>query len=500
MAIEVKDFGVLKKHFDDTVDIVVKDKGKKSVEELEDPRKTQVQFLQLVITELDKNTTKLSPQHKSFAFYGAMLLVSADISKNFGITSQHSLLLARLRDAMGITSSKTATPEQEAKFYRVFNKFLAFIYKDKDAHKGLIKDFGSNKIELDNLIALVKFSYKLERNAHKNEASALTTGELLNPVHPADFDPPSEVSDKIIEAVGGWAKLQESLHDLIKEELRLKRVGGITNLDKPRSTQMQFLEMVQTLLLLKPEPKAEAISQASSSSAAAATSSSTPAAPAKDKQKPKNTNANNNNAKPAEAKTAGLSDNHKTIILAGAMFIVRGLISMEYTESYGTKYRSPLSKKSISSSTIHTGLTNILKATSQSYEDIKIAVSATNQYLRFLAIDAQVNKKNEQATVIRPNNRFSEIPGFDLADYLNKIQKMIYICRVFVIKAWEPPKTQKQQASTFGGYGFSMFGTKAGSSSAADDSDVDEEDDEEVKDATANKSTTAPTATAATIK
>lgn len=495
MAIEVKDFAVLKKHFEDTVDIVVKDKGKKTVEELEDPRKTQVQFLQLVITELDKNTTKLSAQHKSFAFYGAMLLISADISKDFGLTSRNSLLLDRLYDAMGITSSKTATPEQEAKFYRIFNKFLAFIYKDKDAHKGLIKDFGTNKIELDNLIALVKFSYQLERNAHKNEAYALTKGERLNEVHPADFAPPSEVSDKIIEAVGGWTKLQESLHELIKEELRLKRVGGITKLDKPRSTQMQFLEMIQTLLSSKPAPKTEVLSQASSSSAAAATSSSTPA---KDKGKPKNANTNNNNAKPTDAKTSGLSDNHKTIILAGAMFIVRGLISMEYTEKYGTKYRSPLSKKSISSSTIHTGLTNILKATSQSYEDIKTTISATNQYLRFLAIDTQMNKKNEEATVIRPNNGFSEIPGFDLAEYLNKIQKMIYICRVFVIKAWEPPKTQKQQASTFGGYGFSMFGGKASSSSAAaDDSDVDEDDEEDVKDAGANKDATG---TAATVK
>ncbi len=414
MTFVLKDFEELKKHFKDTVRIILervnqdaKDGNVKKLENLPSPRKEELQFLISVIEVLDERASHAKHKNtKQFALtlYGAMLLIAKDVELNLSSIKmekkENSILWKRLMEAMGISDATKPQAHQFTEFHEAINKFLPLIFVDHDSRKGLAPKHPLMSLPLDKLSVFVTTSYRLEKESRFAEVAELV--ELAKHGIRGESKPNAkefksqEVNPKILAKFANWDALRTELHDLKIKELANKNAANVNDLSTLRAAQLSFLSSIEKQL--------------------------------------------------SEAK--GIKDEDKITILAGAMYIVRGQIAVEYS-------KNPLSASDIKNSKIHTGLTGILKAKEESLEDIELLISAANHYIHFMTIEANTkvepNKapkaeaskaetskdgkaeaaapKEEYKDSIRKVHLFSDIKDFHLADTLTLIQSMIHTCR-----------------------------------------------------------------------
>ncbi|KGP62349.1 type IV secretion protein Dot [Legionella norrlandica] len=438
MTFVLREFEDLKKHFNDTVDIILQREDKKKIEELPSPRKEEIQFLQSVLTKLEDRLSQHQPQPKSLkpyatVFYGAMLLICRDIENKLGYMErkENSLLYTRLMDGMGITDSNLPLPNQYIIFYKELNKLLSFIYVDNDSRKGLKQEHFLQKLSLKELSDFVKLSFLQEERAEKN-ALAKLTADGKSKIDANTFQVVKTIDASILEPFKSWPEMKEALHKLILEEFSDKNVANFSKLEKKnqdRAAQLQFLHTLAEQLDNIPEQN--------------------------------------------------LASLEKIAILAGAMYIVRGQIAIEYS-------KAPLSNNELSGSIIHTGLTKILHANAESYEDIEVFITAANRFIRHMTIERpESSNRSITKEAIREKHLFSEITGFNLSSVLPLIQEMIKTCRsealdACVIKRHEElealkPKSQKSSITgTISGYVGNWWGSKK-PTSATSEHEEDEE-------------------------
>lgn len=428
MTFVVKELSVLRSHFDDTVDIILKRERKGKIEELSNPRKYELFFLSSILAKLEEQI-RLKPQKSqsastanySLIFYGAMLVVMKDIDLNRGMMDSPGLLNSRLADAIGISDGVKAEDKpdffQISKFYTAFNAFINNqIFVDNDSRKGFDKGHVLLAVPIDQLHQLVKISYKLEQSAQKAIiASFLPDGKTMPNV--AEYMEARKTPASATERFGSLAKLNSDLDNLIKDELANKNVPKIEKLSQHRAAQLHFLNVIRESL-----------------------------------------------------KASKVDEMEKVAILAGAMHLVRQQIMDEYKSSYVS---------SSDNSIIHKGLSKLLGADEVSPQDMEALVTSSIHFVRFMTIEP----KKADKKAICAANIFSPIPGFDLKATLNLFIDMINSCRTEAVERIvenfkkEGKASEKAQAGYLSGFSaltLSLFGGGKKSGSAEEEEDEDE--------------------------
>lgn len=468
MAYEFKDYYQLRSSALDIEKNMLHDKKKDSVEDLDEPRKSQLQFLTFVVGHLNSDK-EMNPAVKTEVLHGAMMLLVYRISNEMGFMQRSSFLLNRLNDALGITAKTQPTHEQYAACFHSLNTFLDIVYVKKDPRQGLITDFTPYKISLANIVDFLKVSQRQEREHLKQEAKDFTVSDQEDSANTAMPSVVFEIPPKLQAQIKSWEKLKVELHSLVQTEIVDKRVGGVTQISNhTRAAQLQFLLEIKDSL-----DKAQ-ILVAESPDASAGPSSSGKKQKAKnkgkgsDEAKTADATSDKSAAEPVSQKLSPMPDIQKAAILAGAMLIVRGLIDMEYKAT-------SLDQKSENTSKVHIELSKVLGVSNQSTEDMRTVVQFAYGYIRAMTI-AYTGPNN--CAQIKKQHLFSKIAHFDLRNYLSQIAVILYQCRKSVIKACEPRKADQSKAKHVGWGG--MFSTKkgAGADSDTDDSDLDDDDTE----------------------
>lgn len=391
MTFELKGYNELKAHFKETVEIILKKyKIKSSIEELIEPRRSQVKFINYTIESLDARIEETNHSNMprvlaeaARTLNGAMLLVSAQVTESLGTIQRNSLLRDRLNLGMGITDENIPTNFDLNKCYEELNKFFKLIFVEKNSRKGLKAEHDLQYIPLDMLVGLMKRSYELEELSHKNAlADFALDGKAV--INPRNFKT-APVAASIIAPFTNWETLQSALQQLETDELGAKNVADISLLSKERAAQFSFLKtLVKNLNTLFPETT---------------------------------------------------KDSLKTAILAGAMCIVREQIGQkEYS-------KTALSHDDISSSIIHTGLSKILNSKETSPENIEALLHVANDFIMFMTTEPKKYKAK---------HLFSDIKDFSLPGILELVQSTITNCRKTaldrVVTAYKLLEAEKAEA------------------------------------------------------
>lgn len=391
MTFALKEFGILKKEFSDKVTVILKREQQlkaleklPTVEDLPPRRRDEILFLTTVISQLDAQKD-LKNHEKSTIFYGAMLLIQKDIENNLnteGInilarqeTLEGSLLYNGLNEVMNKSAENAPTNLQLTDFYREINAFMKRIFTESDSRKGLSKVHALQVIPFERLAALANTAYKLEEAATRASIAEMNHEGKTKP----DALYPTKVAPKALtDALGTWEDLKKSLEDLIQDERASKNKATIKALSPERAIQLQFLQAVTKNL--------------------------------------------------SESKNWGIGDAQKVAILTGCMYLVREQIRIEYSKKPLT--RDDIPKGILSSgSVVHDKLTNLLKAKTESVENIEALVAAANEYIRHVAIEREVTKEATK-TNFRAEHTFSNIEGLNLTKLLNLALRMVKTCRL----------------------------------------------------------------------
>lgn len=374
MTFALKDFEHLKKHFNDCVAFVLKREIKESIAGLQSRRRDELQFLTTVIAELE---TKKITQESVNILYGAMCVTNTDIVRRMKTGESTSKVFDRLNIAMGIVGENKPSNEQYVTFYKSLNKFLNLIYIGSDSRKGFKKEHPFQTVPAIKLVEFAKIGFESEEATHNAISASMPTDGKSTVSDGSWYKPVVLIPESIVAPFGSFAALKESLHLLVIAETADKNTADISSLDPNRAIQLQFLDTL----------------------------------------------ANNLSAK----KAAGIPEPEKRAILAGAMYLVRGQIAVEY--GYAPLNDVDLVPTLISNgSVVHTELTRILNAKNTCAEDKEALIHAANQYIRYTSVE-NVKVKDVHVESIRAAHAFSGISGFSLTPILQLIQKMVRTCR-----------------------------------------------------------------------
>ncbi|KTD56412.1 hypothetical protein [Legionella shakespearei] len=452
MTFALKDFGTLKKEFNDKVIVILKreqlDKGLENLPKVEDlppRRRDEILFLTTVLSQLEAQK-ELKSHEKSTIFYGAMLLIQKDIKNNLNTEGiniiarqeklENSLLNSSLNEVMNKSAENAPTNLQLTDFYREINAFMRRIFTESDSRKGLSKSHALQVIPFERLAVLANTAYKLEEAATKASIAEMNKeGKSRPDAMTVTKSAPKALTD----ALGSWEDLKKSLENLIQDERATKNKATVKALSPQRSVQLQFLQTVTQSL--------------------------------------------------TESRNWGINDAQKVAILTGCMYLVREQIRVEY--KMDTLTRDDIPKGLLSSgSVVHDKLTTLLKAKTESVENIEALVAAANEYIRHMAIERVVTKEGVK-TNFRAEHIFSTIEGLDLTAFLNLALKMIKTCRLEALQRCvtdvknelEAAKPKEATPSYFSS-AYNWFSKKP--------SKAEEDDDEELEDSNELEPSTAP--------
>ncbi|STY30138.1 Dot/Icm secretion system substrate [Legionella wadsworthii] len=431
MTFVLKDLSELKKHFNDTVDIILKRENKGKIQDLTNPhRKFELQFLTSILEQLELQVSKKThvPSNLVHVFYGAMFTVIQDIENNRGRLESSGLLSARLKDVIGIGEDVKAEDKpdlyQTAKFYTALNAFLNQIFIDHDSRKGFAKHHMLTEVPTEHLDKLIQTSYQLENEAQKAIVASFTMdGE--GEAELDSFEPAKKAPFSATARFGGWDKLNADIDELIKEELADKNVSKIEKLtSKNRIAQLQYLNTTRSTL-----------------------------------------------------KTAALEESEKVAILAGSMHLVRQQIENEYK---GSLVYNKENSVILMGKTKKKGLNGILAVDVVSQQDVEALVTSATQFVQFMTVTPKV-ENNKKA--IRSKHIFSPIADFNLKATFNLFIDMILDCRKKALETnveefkKETKGPEKPAKGYLGGLssklGLTIFGAKK--------DDEEEEEDEDLE-------------------
>lgn len=383
MTFKLKGYNELKAHFKETVGIILRKYEVESIEELEEPRLSQIKFINYTIEHFDKKLSTGSRQEKldkyaeaSRTLNGAMFLVSTQITESLGKLQRKSLLRDRLDLAMGITAENQPTPFDLNKCQEELNKFFNLIFNNEDSRQGLNPKNDLQYIPLDVLIGLMKRSYELEEQSHKAEIATFAAG-AQTVVQATNFST-KPIPPELIAPFTDWPSLQAELQQLKSAELADKNEADVDFLSKERASQFLFLKAVNESFI---PPKGVVI---------------------KDTQE---VQAHKNDI--------------KVVVLAGAMCLVREQIGREYSLPPLFPNDIPESIFQYGSVT-HRGLTQTLKSNSISPENVEALMHMLNDYIMFMTTEP---KKH------REEHLFSKIKDFSLPGVVDLILSTITVCR-----------------------------------------------------------------------
>ncbi|PWY55203.1 hypothetical protein DGG96_13580 [Legionella qingyii] len=429
MTFVLKDLSELRKHFDDTVQIILKREHKGKIEDLTNPqRKFELQFLSSILIQVEEQAKEKEKKptvvvNLTNAFYGAMLTVIQDIENNRGMIESSGLLSARLKDAIGISDDVKAEDKpdlyQISKFYTAINALLNQVFIGNDSRNGFAKNHMLTAVPTDSLDKLIQTSYKLEKEAQKAIVASFTTDGT--PVELGKFKSNKSSPASATDRFGGWDKLNAALDELIKDELADKNVSKIEKLKSPeRIAQLHFLNAIREAL-----------------------------------------------------KTQEIDEAEKVAILAGSMHLVRKQIDNEYASSYLSR-----SEKSV----IFKGLNKILAVDEVTPQDVESLVTSATQFMQFMT----VAPKNNGKKAIRDSHIFSAITDFNLKASFNLLIDMIYDCRIASLRSVvdefkketkkETKKSDKESKGYLGSFSSALNKTFFGGK-VADEEEEDEEED-----------------------
>lgn len=385
MTLVLKDFFKLREQFVDTVSIMVKRDGSdttgvkddihtlpEKIKILDPKRRDEIQFLLSIFQNLEKIIIDTHPKDRkplSAIIYGAMNVIDKDIEKNLGMFERMdgSVLHTGMDDARGITDTIKPTLLQKVEQQRALNEYLNVLFKEHNSINGINHEHPLSAVPLEKLVTFTLHSYKLEEEAAIAEIAELKTEGKSKPL--AKLIMTGQDPADAVNSFGSWLKLTHDLHQAILDELAAKDVatiGALSNKYPVRAAQLSFLETLTDCL---------------------------------------------------DGKAYGLNEQEKIAILAGAMYIVRDRIGLEYK-------KEAVSFNAIPDSKVHVSLTNILKPKEEPYENIELMISKANQFIRHMTIEYVPNQDNN---VIREKHMFS---NFALSTILNVAQSMIQTCRL----------------------------------------------------------------------
>jgi len=375
MTFTLQDYNQLKKKYYDTKVAVLSKHEKDSIELLKADRREPMKFIEYVIEELDKQIKKqvetppkkyhhkTIPINQREILTAAMHLMSTVITSRLSLSSLSldSLLRNRLDTDLEITADNIPGNVISYELYRKLNQFLRIVFNDKDSRNGIDPNNPLRYIDQDTLIIYIKRSYELEEEYYKMAVADLgTAGKELRADSYRVTEP---ILASTLSDLPNFETLNEELNSLELKEQGKKSVTKIEELSAERVAQLQFLNKLREHL-----------------------------------------------------KTIPIKESDKIAILAGAMYIVREQIGRTYSST-----REPLSNAD-NGSVIHTGLTKILNAKTNSPENIQDLVRATLHYMTHATLDGV-----EQ---IRSRHIFSDIPGFSVQAVLSLSKNMVKTCRL----------------------------------------------------------------------
>ncbi|BCA94489.1 hypothetical protein TUM19329_08500 [Legionella antarctica] len=376
MTFTPKDFEALKKHFNDTVTVLLKRDGKEpekhTINDLT-KRKEETLFLKAVLTELENRITENAPKSlKPYAeiFYGAQALIQQDIEDNRGWGESEGLLHGRLSDGMGITETNHPDLYQQVRHISKLNNFLKLVYPEGDSRNGLLIPNVLSSVPLDKLTALIAKGYQLEETARKKlTESYLADGKTEG--HANSLTVTHDIPESAIAQFETFDTLTKALDNLRMDEIANKNVVKIDLLaNKTRSAQFQsLLTMAETL------------------------SASRIKAP------------------------------EKIGILAGMMLLVHEQIGQEYG-------KHPFSNDDIPGSIVHTGLTKILKTKEMSRENAEALITSAKHFMVHMSVEHNEYKGGVVKESVRAKHLFSQVAGFNLVPVLDLMEKLIKHCRI----------------------------------------------------------------------
>lgn len=377
MTFILKDYNALIERFEETIKLILLRDKKETVEQLDNPRRDQIKFLQYIVsdirTELARPKTR-SPSldagyHSNITnvLYGAMSLISTIITDS---VYRGSTLRDSLDFGMGINTKEKPSNAQYRECYAQLNYYLNRIFINKDSRLGIRKDHSLRYIPEETIIEFVKKSYELEASYEKKTLDTYAIdGNSVTSI--TDYRKTKKIPDNLLTINNDWETLKAQLASLIRQELADKDLADISLLPKERAAQLGFLHTIAKTL---PTTKVTPI--------------------------------------------------ERTAILAGAMHIIREQIGQEYGLAL-------LDKRDTSSvlqagSVIHAGLTVILDAKNNSPENIEALVQAANHFI--MAVTTVSDK-------FRAQHLFSTMAHSDLLSLLTLSQNIIKTCRLVALDA-----------------------------------------------------------------
>lgn len=391
MTFKLKELKQIRDLIDRTINIMLTNYGKETVEELHEPRRSEIlkldaelDIIATLISRIPEQEPKSSNKKSSSSqqpsvyvptkqdylsmFYGSMLVTRIHTNDLYG------KLAKGLAKIIGLNDGVDAPSEYDiANFHVTYNSFLQKqLFADGDSRTGLRKDHPFLAVKTEILQQLLELSYEMEKDAQVAVVRSLITTELAGKSRPYNKVTPESALALVKssdESETSWTKLSKALEKLISDECGGKGVGAIDELNATRSTQLAFLDQLSKTL-----------------------------------------------------DSSDLNNNEKTAVLAGAMHLVRHEIKLSYT------LLSP-------TGVVYNSLTTILNADKVTAQDVESLLHATNHFIRHNTIVLVPKEESKEKTskeqprtyckAITQDNPFAKIPNFDLKHYLVLLQTMI---------------------------------------------------------------------------
>lgn len=372
MDFDKLNFGELTKRFtEDTVPTYLSAEGKKSVEQLGETRRNQINFISYITatlkgqSEASKTVTekerKAQMQHKTTILYGAMLLIYHQINASLN-PAQGSVLRDSLKHIMDIRDEAPFDQDQYLTCYKAITQFLKIVYNDNKSEQGINPKNPLQYVSLKTVEACMRLAWELEADSTKKTLADYSVSDKSTPLE--SYTVARQTTQEVISSFP--EDILADLNALIIQEKGDKKVATVASLSPNRAIQLGFLEKLLDAL---------------------------------------------------NTKALSIPIGEKKLIAAGAMHLVREQINLEY--------KFPLlHKNEISNSLVHKKLTEILKTNDKQSrpEHIEQAVAAALRFIAHTTINAQEK-------TLKPSHMFASITGFDVRTYCNLSQDIIRTCR-----------------------------------------------------------------------
>lgn len=389
---KLKDLEELKAFLEDTNRHQIKEHNKNlrknappitSIDELEEPNRSQLIFLNEIFTRI--STKQTPPLHEHlWIFYGALNTAKLHAS---------GTLYTRLNSiaSSGKNQGETATLVDNCKFHFSLNKFLNDeLYEGGDPSYGLIKDHFLAKMNINHLQEIILINYAAEKNTYQEIIEKLPyINTPPNFIEKCDISSATTIPEHAIKHLPAtWSEVQAVLKKLEEDQINDKNKGVIEELDPARRIHYQLIKRTALMLnQLKPTSK----------------------------QDPEDV------AKQQIAITGGLLE----------------LIYQQIQSEYETVFATLTHSKPEASFTFVTLKTLLNKEgiAPTSPEGIEFLLKAVEAFIRYAVLG---NKAADPVTGIRKGistqNPFAYIEGLNIKDVLKQLASMIHKLREVIIK------------------------------------------------------------------